>query len=90
LTQRLPQEATTAVPAEQVQSLALETLVEHFPLRVEGYRYEGADIFNVVIAAASQERSIDSVYGAGGRPRLAPLASMPMPLPFALSAPLRL
>ncbi len=63
MSQRLPQEATTSVPAEQVQSLALETLMEHFPLGVEGYRYQDADIFNVVIAAAAQERSIESVCG---------------------------
>lgn len=63
MTQRLPQEATTSVPAEQVHALALETLVQHFPLGVDGYRYQDADIFNVVIAAAAQERSIDSVCG---------------------------
>ncbi|MHB1032966.1 MAG: ISH3 family transposase [Pirellulaceae bacterium] len=63
MSQRLPQEATTSVPAEQVHTLAVETLTEHFALGVEGYRYQDADIFNVVIAAAAQERSIDSVCG---------------------------
>jgi putative transposase len=49
------------VTAEQVQQVTTDLLVAHFPLGVAGYRYRDPDIVNVVVAAAAQQRSIDSV-----------------------------
>lgn len=56
----LPADATTTVSAEQVRAMTVEALVNRFRLAVDGYRYDDADIFNVVVAAAVQERSIES------------------------------
>lgn len=54
-------EATTAVTAEQVRAMTVDVLTELLPLHVQGYRYTDEDVYNVVVAAAAQERSIDSV-----------------------------
>jgi hypothetical protein len=54
-------DASTLVSAEQVRRLATDTLVTHLPLGVDGYCYDDADLFNVVVAAAAQHRSLASV-----------------------------
>src|SRR5262245_4523564 len=54
-------EGSTPVSAEQVQCLTTETLVAHLPLGLDGYRYRDADVFNVLVAAAAQGRSLESV-----------------------------
>jgi hypothetical protein len=54
-------ESSPEIPAEQVRQLSTGLLSEHLPLGVSGYRYSDADIFNVVVAAAAQGRSITSV-----------------------------
>lgn len=61
MSQRLVPDANTAVSAEQVRALAVDALTERLPLSIDGYRYEDADIFGVVVAAAAQARSIESV-----------------------------
>jgi hypothetical protein len=61
MAQRLPEpDPNGAVSAEQVRALATGALDRHLPLAVAGYRYETADIFNVVVAAAAQGRSVES------------------------------
>lgn len=52
---------TTTVTSEQLQQLTTDILVERLPLGVRGYRYTDDDIYNVVVAAAAQQRSINSV-----------------------------
>jgi hypothetical protein len=52
---------SAAIPAEQVRALTTTLLIAHLPLGMAGYRYTDADIFNVVVAAAAQRRSIESV-----------------------------
>src|SRR5262249_18816303 len=54
-------DGSTVVTAEQVQTLTTELLVDHLPLGLDGYRYGDADLFNVLVAAAAQQRSIESV-----------------------------
>ncbi|HEV2109132.1 MAG TPA: transposase [Thermomicrobiales bacterium] len=62
MTHRLPvSERSRRLPAEQVRQLTTDLLAEHLPLGVSGYRYRDADIFNVVVAAAAQGRSLASV-----------------------------
>ncbi len=46
--------------AEQLRRFTVGQLCEHLPLGLQGYRYADADIFNVVVAAAAQGRSIAS------------------------------
>jgi hypothetical protein len=59
---RLPiPERSPAIRAEQVRHVTTDLLREHLPLGVRGYRYGDADIFNVVVAAAAQGRSLTSV-----------------------------
>lgn len=53
--------ATTDLTAEQVRTVATQMLMNHLPLGIDGYRYTDTDIFNVVVAAAAQQRSIESV-----------------------------
>lgn len=50
-----------ALSAEQVRQVTVGLLGDHLPLGLRGYRYTDADIFNVVVAAAAQGRSITSV-----------------------------
>ena len=52
---------TQEIPAEQVRRLTTDLLGEYLPLGLAGARYRDADIFNVVVAAAAQGRSIASV-----------------------------
>jgi hypothetical protein len=53
-------EDSPGVGAEQVRHLTIDLLCEQLPLGVQGYRYDDADIFNVVVAAAAQGRSLTS------------------------------
>jgi hypothetical protein len=54
-------DGTSPVTAEQVRALATEALTRRLPLGLAGYRYGDGDIFNVLVAAAAQRRSIASV-----------------------------
>jgi hypothetical protein len=56
-----PGDATEAVTAEQVRALTVEVLTQHLPLGVTGYRYRDTDIYQLVAAAAAQQRGIESV-----------------------------
>src|SRR3712207_3004643 len=47
--------------AEQVRRLTIDLVEEHLPLGLHGYRYADADIFNVMVVAAAQGRSVASV-----------------------------
>jgi hypothetical protein len=46
--------------AEQLRQFTIRQLCAHLPLGLQGYRYTDGDIFNVVVAAAAQGRSIAS------------------------------
>lgn len=54
-------EDSPALCAEQVRQLTIDLLREQVPLGVRGYRYDDGDIFSVVVAAATQGRSLTSV-----------------------------
>jgi putative transposase len=54
-------DGSNAVTAEQVRALCTEVLAEVLPLGVQGYRYADADLYNVLVGAAAQQRSIESV-----------------------------
>lgn len=49
------------VPADRVPALAAGVLSEQVPLGLNGYRYGDMDIYQVVAAAAAQQRSLESV-----------------------------
>jgi putative transposase len=49
------------VTAEQVEALITQGLRAQFPIALAGYRYTEADLFHVLLAAAAQQRSIESV-----------------------------
>lgn len=53
-------EGSSDLTAEQVRRLTIDLLAEHLPLGLQGYRYADADIFNVMVAAAAQGRSVTS------------------------------
>ena len=55
-----PSDASNLVTAEQVRALTVDLLTDAFPLGVGGYRYADADIFNLVVAAAAEQRSLES------------------------------
>jgi putative transposase len=54
-------DGSTPLSAEQVRRLATESLVAHLPLGLDGYRYGDADIYAMLVAAAAQRRSLESV-----------------------------
>src|SRR5919199_3963877 len=56
-----PTPRATKITAEHLRVLTVQVLSEHLPLAVEGYRYTDADLYHVLVAAAVQQRSIDSV-----------------------------
>jgi putative transposase len=61
MTQRLSVPHTSEeLTAEQLRQFTVGQLCEYLPLGLHGYRYTDADIFNVVVAAAAQGRSIAS------------------------------
>lgn len=60
---------TARVSAEQVHGLAAQVLQERLALGIGGYKYGDGDVVAVLIAAAAQRRSIDSVCTQlGGAP----------------------
>jgi hypothetical protein len=54
-------DATSRVPAEQVRALTVSQLAAVLPLGVAGYRFTDADIFNLLVVAGAEQRSIESV-----------------------------
>ena len=44
-----------------MRGLATDTLVAHLSLDLDGDRYTDADLVNVLVAAAAQQRSLESV-----------------------------
>jgi putative transposase len=50
-----------AITAEQVRALAVALLTEQLPLGLDGYKYTDADVHQVLVAAAAQARSVESV-----------------------------
>ncbi len=55
-----PADASKPITAEQVRALTVDLLVETFPLGITGYRYADGDIFNVLVAAGAEQRSLAS------------------------------
>lgn len=61
LAQRLSApDPTPCGTAEQVRRLTVDLLATRFPLGVNGYRYTDPDIYDVLVAAAAQRRSLES------------------------------
>jgi len=51
---------TLELTADQVRTLTVETLMEHFNLVIQGYKVSTEDIWNVVVAASAQAQAIES------------------------------
>jgi hypothetical protein len=61
MAQRLsPFDRSNAVSAEQVRALTVEVLSAAFPLGIVGYRYTDGDLFNLLVAAGAEQRSLES------------------------------
>ena len=56
-----PPPRATTITADQVRALTIALLTEHLPLAIDGYHYDDADLYHVLVAAAVQQRSIESV-----------------------------
>jgi len=50
-----------AITDEQVRAMAVALLTEQVPLGLDGYKYTDADVHQVIVAAAAQARSVESV-----------------------------
>jgi hypothetical protein len=61
VTRPAPREASTEVTGAQLRHLAVEVLGAQLPLVVEGDRYTTEDVYAVLLAAAVQQRSVESV-----------------------------
>jgi hypothetical protein len=58
---RAPPQASMEVTGAQLRRLAVDVLSEQLPLVVTGDRYATADVYAVLLAAAVQQRSVESV-----------------------------
>lgn len=56
-----PSDATSQVPAEQVRAMTVSLLADTLPLGVAGYRFTDIDIYNLLVVAGAEQRSLDSV-----------------------------
>lgn len=61
MAQRSSVHPTQLVDAEQVRAVTVRHLVEALPLGVHGYAYSDADIYTLLVAAAAEQRSLESV-----------------------------
>jgi putative transposase len=61
MAQRSSLHPTQPVDAEQVRAVTVRHLVEALPLGVAGYAYDDADIYTLLVAAAAEQRSLESV-----------------------------
>jgi putative transposase len=61
MAQRSSLHPTQPVEAEQVRALTVRQLVNALPLGVGGYAYTDEDIYTLLVAAAAQQRSLESV-----------------------------
>jgi putative transposase len=61
MAQRSSIHPTQPVDAEQVRAVTVRHLVEALPLGVSGYAYGDADIYSLLVAAAAEQRSLESV-----------------------------
>lgn len=61
MAQRSSPHPTQPIDAEQVRALTVRHLADGLPLGVQGYAYTDTDIYNLLVAAAAQERSLESV-----------------------------
>ena len=51
---------TIELTSGQVRTMTVETLMEHFNLVIQGYKFNTEDIWNVVVAASAQGQAIES------------------------------
>jgi len=64
MAQRLsPADATNPISAEQVRAVTVSLLADALPLGVTGYAYTDADIYNLLVAAGAEQRSLESAAG---------------------------
>jgi hypothetical protein len=60
MVQRSSSHATHPVDAEQVRALTVRQLAAILPLNVRGYSYADPDIYNLIVAAAAECRTLES------------------------------
>jgi hypothetical protein len=60
MVQRSSSHPTQQVQAEQVRAVTVGLLADLLPLAVTGYRYGDQDIYALVVAAAAEQRSVES------------------------------
>jgi putative transposase len=61
MAQRSSPHPTQPVDAEQVRAVTVRQLIEVLPLGVAGYAYSDTDIYTLLVAAAAERRSLESV-----------------------------
>lgn len=61
MVQRSSPHATNVVAAEQVRAVTVGQLVDGLPLGVTGSTYTDTDIYNLLVVAAAEQRSLESV-----------------------------
>ena len=61
MAQRSSPHSTQPIDAEQVRALTVRHLTTVLPLNVTGYAYSDGDIYSLLVAAAAEQRSLESV-----------------------------
>jgi hypothetical protein len=51
---------TVELTSDEVRTMTVETLIDHFSLVVDGHKYKTEDIWNVTVAASAQRQAIES------------------------------
>ena len=52
---------TVELTSDEVRTMTVETLIDHFSMVVDGHKYKTEDIWNVTVAASAQRQAIESV-----------------------------
>ena len=51
---------TVELTSDEVRTMTVETLINHFSMAVNGHKYKTEDIWNVTVAASAQRQAIES------------------------------
>ena len=51
---------TVELTSDEVRTMTVETLIDHFSMAVDGHKYKTEDIWNVTVAASAQRQAIES------------------------------
>ena len=57
---RQSQNDTVELTSDEVRTMTVETLINHFNLVVDGHKFKTEDIWNVTVAASAQAQAIES------------------------------